>query len=131
MKADSLEELMNNMFNREFLEMRNPNACFSMSLAIKEQHNNTQARKCVSELFYGYSINSMQADFDRLINKGLIPPSDTKTIAAILMFGVIAINDIRLHEYISSEPIVDYMKIYNDLKELITSVLLKGNENCL
>ena len=126
-KVDTVEELMDNMFNAEFIEMHNPMTCMGMSLAIKEQHSNARARKLVADLFFEYSIRSLQADFDSLVKKGVIRQSDTKTIAMILMVSVMVINDLRLHEFTDSEPVVDHMEIYMNLKKHITDTLTHGN----
>lgn len=126
-KAESLDELMDNMFNKEFLEMLNPIGCFGMSLLLKEQHNNESARKHVFELFYGQSIKLIQQDYDRLIEKGLIPPSDTKTIATLFMFCVMAGNDIHIHEHSGSSPPIDCAEMYGGLKKLIRSALMQGS----
>lgn len=126
-KAESLEELMDNMFNKEFMEMLNPAAYFGISLAVREQHNNEAARKRVFELFYDYSINSMKADFDRLIEKGVVPPSDTKMIATVFMFCVLVGNDICMHQYSGKNPPIDYKGMYGNLRRFLTSVLVQGN----
>ena len=125
-KADTLEEVLDNMFNEEFVAMQNPMACLSMSLAIKEQHNSESARRCVFELFYEFSIECMKTDFDRLIEKGVIPPSDTKTIATLFMFAVLASNDIRVHEYMGTQPPFDCLEVYAGLKRHIASALTHG-----
>lgn len=122
-KVKTLEELMDNMFNEEFLTMRNPIGFLGMSLMIKEQHNNDFARKHVFEMFYDHSITSMQADFDRLIEKGIIPPSDTKTLAMLFMFCIMASCDIRIHEYKGNKTPIDCDRMYNDLKKHLTYVL--------
>ena len=126
-KAESLEDVMDNMFNSEFIEMQDPIGCMGMSLAMKEQHRHESARKCVFNLFYKQSIDSMKADFDRLIDKGIIPPADTKTIAMLFMFCVIVSNDIRLHEYMGTQPPLACSEIYNGLKCQIASALTMGN----
>lgn len=128
-KAESLDELMDNMFNKEFLEMKNPTACLGMSLMLKEQHNNESARKRVFELLYEHSINMMQADFDRLVEKGIIPPSDTKMIATLFMFCVMVCNDIRVHEYTGAKAPVNYEEVYGCLREFMTSALTRGSIN--
>ena len=123
--ANSLEEVMDNMFNDEFVGMQNPMACLGMSLAIKEQHKNETARKCVFDLFYEHSIERLRADFDRLIKRGVIPPSDTKTLATLFMFCVMVTNDIRVHEYMGTRPPLDCKEVYAGLKNLITAALTK------
>ena len=125
-KAETLEDVMDNMFNDEFVNMRNEIACLGMSVVIKEQHCNESARKCVFDLFYGRSIDSMKADFDRLIERGVIPPTDTKTIAMFFMFSVMVSNEIRLHKYTGTEPPLECAEIYAGLKKHITDALRHG-----
>jgi hypothetical protein len=107
------------MFNKEFIEMHNPMACLGMSLALKEQHNNEAARKCVFELFFDYSVKQMQGDFDHLVKKGVIPLSDTKMIATLFMFCVIVSNDLRVDVGGGPKLPLDSMEIYNALKKMI------------
>ncbi|MDL2280742.1 TetR/AcrR family transcriptional regulator [Selenomonadales bacterium OttesenSCG-928-I06] len=128
-KVESLEELMDNMFNKEFLEMLNPPACLGISLAIKEQHNNEVARRRVFELLYEHSIRLMKADFDRLIEKGIIPPSDTKTIATIFMFCVMVGNDISIHQWAGANPPIDSKELYRNMKKILTASLLQGSQD--
>ena len=125
--AASLEEVMDNMFNAEFVDMLDPIGFLVISLAIKEQHNNESARKCVFDLFYGHSIRSMKSDFDRLIDRGVIPPSDTNTLAMLFMFSVMVSNDIRVHEYLGSEPPLECKTIYASLKDHLTQALRQGS----
>ena len=126
MKADSLETLLDNMFHKEFTDMRNPAACLGMSLILKEQHNNKTARKCAFELLFQHSIWRIQADFDKLIRKGVIPPSDTKMIATILMCCVVICNDMRVHEYAGAKPPLDCKEVYAGVKKFIQSALMQG-----
>ena len=123
--AETLEEVMDNMFNTEFVEMENPMSFLCMSLAMKEQHRSESARKCVFDLFYGFSIDHMKADFDRLVEKGVIPPSDTRTIAMLFMFCVMTSNEIRVHEYLGTVPPIDCKEMYASLKKHITAALGK------
>lgn len=128
LKAESLEELMDNMFNEEFLEMRNPKTCFGMSVATREQHNNESARRRVFELFFKNSIISLQAVFDRLIEKGIIPSSDTKTIATLFIFFVMISNDMSIHEYMGAKPPLDRKEMFASLRTFMTSALMNGTK---
>jgi len=121
--AESLEEVMDNMFNTEFVEMQNPMSFLCMSLIMKEQHRNETACKCVFDLFYKHSVECMKTDFDRLVEKGAIPPSDTETIAMLFMFCVMASNEIRVHEYLGTKPPLECKKIYENLKKHLTESL--------
>jgi len=103
--------------------MGDPMGCLGMSLALKEQHSRDLARRQVFDLFYNFSVNSIKADFDRLIDIGALPPSDTKTIATLLMIGVMVTNDIRVHEYLGMQPPVDCKGIYAGLRTMIEMAL--------
>jgi len=125
-KVESVEELMDNMFNKELLKMLDPMNCLGMSLAIKEHHRSSSARKRFFELFFEHSLEYMQADFDNLAEKGIIPRTNTKIIAAIFMSCVMVGNDIRIHKYAGVKPPVNYMDFFDDLKVFLTSALKKG-----
>ena len=125
-KADSLEEVMDNLFNKELFTMLDPMGYFGISLVMKEQHNNEAACKCVFELFYEHSIKRMQADFDKLVANGVIPSSDTKTIASLLMFCVMVCNDMQLHEYMGAKPPLNRLEFLDGLKKILTSTLKQG-----
>ena len=122
-KANSLEELMDNMINKEIIDMNDPLGCLGISLVIKEQHNNESVRRRALDLFWGHSIKSLQADFDRLVEKGVTPRTDTKMIAIILLFTIFGINDMRLHQYAGLPPAVDLQETYAGLKKLLAIVL--------
>jgi len=124
--AASLEEVMDTFFNSEFVEMQNPMACFGMSIAVKEQHGSVSACQRVFELFFDLSTARIQADLDRLIERGVIPPSDTKTLAMLFMFFVIGSNDLRVHEYVGAKPPVDCAELYSSLKRFFISALTRG-----
>ena len=125
-QAETLDELMDYMFNDEFVEQLNPMSYLSMSLILKEQHNNELARSCVSDLLYNQSIAWLKADFDRLIEKGVIPPSDTNTISTFLMFSVLCCNEIRVHEHFGLIPPFDRKEMLISLKRHITLALTHG-----
>ena len=126
-EAVSLDELMDNMFNEEFLNMLNLVACFGMSLALREQHSNENARRCVFELFYNDGIKLLQEGFDRLIEKHVIPQSDTKTLATLFMFSVLCGNDIRIHEYVGIKAPIDCKDLYSGLRKILAAALTQGN----
>jgi len=125
-QSNSVDSMMDNIFNTEFLEMRDPMGCFGISLILKEQHNNEAVRKYAFDLFFEYGIKRLQADLDKLAAKKIIPPSDTKTIAGLLMICVMGSNDMRLHEHLGTEPPFARMQFLENLKSLITSILKQG-----
>jgi len=127
-KVDSPEELLDIIFSRELLEMSVPLVCQGISLAVKEQHSNKHARKFVVEVLTEYSIKSIQAGFDGLIERGIIKPFETKALATLLVFSAIAINDLRLHESTGEELTLDYMEMYTNLKKFVAATLRNNND---
>jgi len=125
-RAESLEALMDNMFNEEFMEMRNPIACYEMSLLLKLEQTSDSAHRHIIDAFYTRSIGAIQAGFDRLIESGLIPSSDTRTLAAIFMCCVMIGNDIRTHADAEETPPIDSQAMYKGLRKLLTSALTRG-----
>ncbi|MCL2056321.1 MAG: TetR/AcrR family transcriptional regulator [Oscillospiraceae bacterium] len=122
-ETDSIEDLVDNMFNAELEQMRDPLGCLGISLALKAQHNNGTARNYVYQLFYDFSIERLKADFDRLVSKGAAPPTDTKTIATLLMLCVMAINDIKVHEYTGMKPPINAAEVCAGMKKIIKLML--------
>ncbi|MCL1866326.1 MAG: TetR/AcrR family transcriptional regulator [Oscillospiraceae bacterium] len=124
--VNALDDLMDNLFNKEFVEMLDPIGCFGMSLVLNEQHRNESARELSFELFHKYSVKTMKSSFDSLVQKGVIPPSDTGIIAAFFMHSVFAMNEIHIHEYVGTAIPLDCKAVYADLKCFITAALTKG-----
>lgn len=125
-EAETLEEVLDNFFNKEFLEVKNPLTCLSMSIIVKEQHNNPLAKEILFELIYKTGIQVLQADLGALIAKGVIPSSDTKTLATIFMFCVLAGNDLSVYKVIGEEIPIDHIKVYVRLKNIFSSLLSQG-----
>jgi len=127
-KAETLEEVIDNIFSEEFIRMLNPKGSMGMAIAMKEQFTNEMANSCICELFYKQSIENIKNDFDRLIRKGVIPPSDTRTIAMLFVFSVMISNGIRVQEFMGSQPQMGCTDIYVCLKKYLTSALKQGGQ---
>ena len=124
-KAETLEELMDHMFV-ELLKVRELSTYYGIALLLKEQFRNKSARERLFKLIHEDSINWMQADFDRLMEKGVIPRGNSRIVATILMFCVLAGNDIRINESIGNTPPVDGTEMYTQLKAFLTETLRRG-----
>ena len=124
--AETLEQLVNNMINEEVIDMADPLGCFAISFILKEQHKNPAIRKYVFEFFWDHSIRSLKSDLDKAIERGLMPQCDTKIIAQTLLFNVLAVNDLRLHEYAGARALIDSKEIYRGIKKLLLILLSQG-----
>ena len=124
-KATTLEEVVDNMFV-ELLKVRELSTYYGISLLLREQFKHEGARERLFKFIYVDSINWMQADFERLMTRGVIPQGDGRTIATILMFCVLAGNDIRIHEKMEANPPLNGAELYKNLKTFLTSALRKG-----
>ena len=65
----------------------------------------------------------MTADYNRLIKKGVIPESDTETVATISMFHVLVMNEIRIHELTGDKLPIDILKIFDGIRKVMIQVL--------
>ena len=110
----------------ELLKVRELSTYYGISLLLREQFKHEAARARLFKLIYEDSINWMQADFERLMAKGIIPHSDSRTIATIIMWCVLTGNDMRIHESTGVNPPLDCTKMYENLKFFLTAVLRKG-----
>ena len=124
-KATTLEEVMDNMF-AELLKVRELSTYYGISLLLREQFKYEGARVRLTKLIYEDSINWMQTDFDRLMEKGIIPKGNSRTIATIIMWCVLIGNDMRIHESIGCNLPFSCTEMYGNLKTFLTDVLRKG-----
>ena len=122
-KAKSIEEVIDNMFNDDFLKMIDSKKCLGLALIKKEQHKNETARSLIVDLFYNYSIDFIKTGFDKLAEKGMIPKADTRLAASMFILGVLAINDIRVHEYMGAKLEISSVEYFNMLKRVLLTIL--------
>jgi len=122
-KVDSLDEVLDNMFCTEFMETTDSIGRLGMSLILKEQHCNEYAKRLFNDLIFNYSIKQMKADYDRLIQKGVIPESNTEMVATFSMFHVIVMNEIRIHEMTGNKLPIDIIDIFDSMRKFMTLAL--------
>jgi AcrR family transcriptional regulator len=125
-RARSLEEVLDNMFNEEFMEGLNPVMCLGMSMALKSRDYNEKSREYAFRHIYEESVHMLQASFDRFVAEGVIPASDTKTLATLLMFCVTSGNEIMVHKITGYDMPFDCREVYEDLRKLISAALSQG-----
>lgn len=124
-KAETLEEVMENMF-AELLKVRELSTYYGMSLVMREQFNHKSARDRLCRLLYEDSINWMKADLDRLMDRGIIPKGNSETVATILMWCVLAGNDMRIQESLGTDLPLDCTDMYKNIKAFLTAALRQG-----
>ncbi|MCL1852950.1 MAG: TetR/AcrR family transcriptional regulator [Peptococcaceae bacterium] len=124
-EAETLDEVMHNMFV-ELLHVRELSTYYGISLIMREQFNYHTVRDRLFKLIYEDSINWMKADFDRLMDRGVIPRSDSKIIASILMFSVLSGNEMRIHESNGTALPLDCTEMYIRLKRFLSEALRRG-----
>jgi len=123
-KAETIEEVIDYMFNDHFIRNADPKECLGLALIKKEQHKNEAARNLLVDLLYNYSIDFIKTGFDKLIIRGLISShADTKLAASVFILGVLAINDIRVHEFMGSQLEIGSIELFDMHKRIILSFL--------
>lgn len=124
--AESLEEVLDNLFAPGFMGIHSPVARLGMAIVLKEQHNHEYARQCAFKHIYQDTVQNIKASFDRLIEKKVIPPSDTTTLSTLFMYSIIAGNEIYIHEFSDTQTPIDTQATYHALRKLMTSALTEG-----
>lgn len=127
-KAESLDEVLDNMFCGEFMETTDSIGRLGMSLILKEQHSNEYAKRLFSEVIFEGSIKQMKADYDRLVDNGVIPASDTKMVATLSMFHVLVMNEIRIHEINGNKLPIDIFEIFDGMRKIMALTLTTPSE---
>jgi len=122
-KAKTLEEVIDNMFDDDFLKMIDSEKCLGLALIKKEQHKNETARKLIVDMFYNYSINFIKTGFDKMAEKGMIPKTDTKLAASTFILGVLAINDIKVHEFMGAKLETSSVEHFDMLRRIMLLIL--------
>jgi AcrR family transcriptional regulator len=125
-KAETLENVMDNLFNRKFLSQLNPVSRLGMSMVLREQHNHKSAAQYAIKHLYKDGIRNIQTGFDNLIEKKVIPPSDTETLAILFMFCILSGNEVHLHSFAGTKVPVKCTKAYIGLRKLMTVALSQG-----
>lgn len=124
--AKTLDEVMDILFNEEFIELQDPTTHFDISFVIKEQHKFESARELAFELFHEFTIDRLKEDLEKLIDKKILPPSDTEPIARMFMYHVLVGNDMRVHELSGIKLPVDCKEMYAKLKLIMRALLGRG-----
>ena len=126
MESTKLECSLDILFDRELSNRYFPEMHLFMSLAVREQHSCSLAKKCVEELFLGYSVEIIKAGFDRLASIHIIPVSYTEIAAIQYMIWMFGWNDMYLHKYFNSQLHIDTDLIYHDMYHKCTCILSRG-----
>ncbi len=119
-KVETVDELINNLLNEDFLMGLDTVSRLGISLIMKEQHSSDAAYRAIRDHIFTEDVETIQDGFDRLVAKGVITPCDTHTIATLIMFCITSVNNIHIHEVIGQEMPVDKAKVYDGLRRIIT-----------
>lgn len=98
-EADDLDMALDVLFSKEILEVENTMLFLGMSLVIKEQHHNKNAKKCVEELFFSQAIKTISEGLLRFFELNNIHVSNINIAVMHYIIWLTAWNDIRLHDF--------------------------------
>ena len=118
-KAETLDEVLDNMYCNELMTTADIIGRYSIALVMKEQHSNARAKQFFYELLVTYSIERMALMYDNLVEKGQIPPTNTKAVARITLFHFLAMNDFYIHELRGEKLPPDIIQMSIEMKDLI------------
>jgi hypothetical protein len=97
-----------------------------MAMVLREQHNHKSAARCAISHLYEDGIRNIQAGFDKMIERKVIPPSDTEALATLFLFCIMSGNEMRLHSFAGTKVPVNCTKAYGSLRKLMTVALRQG-----
>lgn len=125
-KASSVQDAMDALFNDSFMTSVDPVGRLCMSIVTKEQHNSKPIYCAALKTLYGEAIQNIAEGFDRLIAKGVVPPSDTHTLASVFMFCTMSFNAVHIHEGADTVTPFDRSKFYSGLRAMMTVAISQG-----
>ncbi|MCL1830614.1 MAG: TetR/AcrR family transcriptional regulator [Oscillospiraceae bacterium] len=125
-KSESVSSILDSIFNRNTPDVVCTFVCLGMSLAVREQHNNEFANRCVKELFFTDSIEAIKKNLDILVENETIPPSFTNLLAMHYMMWIITLNDIWLSEYFGNKSDINVDLLLYDMRYKLSKLLELG-----
>jgi AcrR family transcriptional regulator len=116
----NFDEMLDILF-LEPIQMRNEYTNYVFSLVITEQLSNKKAGAIYIDDFLGYGISFVQKMLDLCIERGWAKPFDTKTMAQIVINGVMAVIIMTIQASIGKESPYNNTDTLRELKEYIRS----------
>lgn len=127
--AATFEEVLEAIF-LEPKRLLNVFTCYAFSMIQTEQFRDEQAGRLFEEIFMTYAIDCMRRWFDMCIDKGLVRPFDTQTVATIIMHSVLMGLQIEVHHLLQHpyKPPYDSRKMMHDVQKFILWAINNADE---
>ncbi len=86
-QAETFEQVLDIIF-QEPIKLANIFTCYAFSLIQAEQFRDDQAAEIFTNTIWKYSTDFLQGWFEKCITRRLAPRFDTRTVASVIMNGV-------------------------------------------
>lgn len=117
-KARTFEEVLDVIF-LEPKKMANLFTCYAFCMIQSEQFRDSDAGDVFNETILKYSMEFMQKRFEQCIEKGMVEPFDTKTVARIIMNSVLIGLGITVQKCIGRTVDCEPSEMFAELQQFI------------
>ena len=104
--ADSFRDVLETIFH-EPKRMANVFTNYAFAMVRAEQFRDPAAAEATDKTMFRFSIDSLRRCFDKCVEKGMVAPFDTETVATIIIDNVMIAIDIAVQHSLGREVSVD------------------------
>jgi len=119
--STTLADVIDNLFY-EFKKDEQMFSFYGIALVQSEQFHSSMAADMFHGVFLNYSISIIKRHFDDLVTFGNVEPFDTQAVASVLMYSILILNNVRVHEDMGRKGSIKAAEQLDTLKELILSM---------
>jgi AcrR family transcriptional regulator len=117
----TFEEVLDIIFH-EPSKMTNSFTCYAFSLIQTEQFRDPYASSIYHNTFMAYSIDFFKNWFDTCVDKGLVPPFDTKTVSFIILQNSLLAVNLKVHDLLNNQHAYSFPELFYNLKRMILTL---------
>jgi len=124
-QAESLSDIINNLFY-ELKEASQMFSLYGISMVQSEQFHSDMAADMYHGLFINYSVALIKKQLDDCIESGMSDPFDTHTVASMIMYSFLILNNIRVHEDMGRNVPVNVPNQIDSIRDMILCMVNNG-----
>jgi len=120
--TDTLADMIDNLFY-ELKEASQMFSFYGISLVQSEQFHSDIAADMYHELFLEYSVAFIKKQFDEFVDNGDVEPFDTHTVSSMIMYSILALNNVRVHEDMGRNTHVNVSEQLDSIRSLVLNMV--------
>lgn len=125
--AVSFEEVLEAIFH-EPKRLANAFTCYAFTMVQTEQFHDRHAGMAFEESFLCYGVDFLDDWFGKCVDRAMVPPFDTRTVAVIVMHSIFMGLPVEMHRQLGNPFPVPYepRKMFADLQRFILGAVGAG-----